>query len=339
MPIDFDAATSDAPREIPHLGPGRPVLAFDVGGTDIKSAIVDENGRIADLCRTPTPRGGSDPAGAVVASLATLARELTERHTGITPVAAGVSVPGLVDETVGTGLYSATLGWRDAAIRDRARDALQLPIAFGHDVRAAGTAEHRMGAAAALTDVMVVVVGTSIASALILDGKPYVGGGYAGELGHSLSVPNGELCRCGARGCLETVASAGAISRRYSEATGRHTVGARAVTRAAAQGDAAAEKIWEEAITALAEALARATAIVAPQAIILGGGLAEAGYALFEPLDSRLNSLMRVSRRPALLPARLGQNAGLIGTAIAAREHTRPDDTDLSRKTNRSGAS
>ena len=114
---------------------------------------------------------------------------------------------------------------------------LGLPVAFGHDVRAAGDAEHRLGAAAAYGDVVVLAIGTGIAGALVLDGRPYAGGGFAGEIGHALGDPQGERCACGAIGCLETISSAGAIARRYSAASGIRRRGARDVLAAATAGD------------------------------------------------------------------------------------------------------
>ncbi|WP_235508435.1 ROK family protein [Agromyces sp. Soil535] len=311
-------STPDA-RPAP-LGAGPAVLAFDVGGTDTKSALVDRDGRVLGLRRTPTPTGGDDPAGDVVDALAALAREHRAEHPDVRPVAVGVSVPGLVDEAAGVGIFASNLGWREAPIRDLAARALGLPVAFGHDVRAAGDAEHRLGAARGYGDVVVLAVGTGIAGALVLGGHPYAGGGYAGELGHALSDPDGEPCACGARGCLETIASAGAIARRYTAASGIAVPGAREVLAAAQAGDAAARRVWDDAVRALAEALARLVATVAPEAVVIGGGLAQAGPALFEPLAARLDALLSFHRRPALLQARLGDDAGLLGTALAARD-------------------
>lgn len=312
------AATTSAPTTA--LGPGEAVFAFDVGGTDTKSALVDRHGHVLGLRRTPTPRNGDDPATEIVASLAVLAHEHLARTPGVQPVAAGVSVPGLVDERTGVGMFASNLGWRDAPIRELAERALGLPVAFGHDVRAAGDAEHRLGAARGYGDVVVLAIGTGIAGALVLGGRPYAGGGFAGELGHSLSDPDGERCACGARGCLETVASAGAIARRYTAASGIAVPGAREVLAAAQAGDAHAVRVWDDAVDALAEALARLVATIAPEAVVIGGGLAQAGPALFEPLGRRLDALLSFHRRPALLQARLGDDAGLLGTALAARD-------------------
>lgn len=301
------------------LGAGAVVLAFDVGGTDTKSALVDADGRVRGLRRTPTPRSDADPAGIVVASLAELTDRLLGDEPRLTPVAVGLSVPGLVNEATGTGEYSANLGWRDAPLRELAQSALDLPVAFGHDVRAAGYAEYSLGAGRPYRDVAVVAIGTGIATTLVIDGRPYSAGGFAGELGHSLSDPDGDDCACGAVGCLETISSAGAIARRYTAATGVPVTGAKAVLAAAAT-DPVASAIWGAAVEALAQQLARLVALVAPQAVVIGGGLAEAGPALFDPLGIRLDALLSFHRRPVLLRAELGEDAGLLGTALAARE-------------------
>ncbi len=309
-----------APSPSAPLGPGEAVLAFDVGGTDMKSALVDRHGRVLGLRRTPTPLGDGDPAAAVVAALADLAAQHRAQLPDVHPVTAGVSVPGLVDERAGVGIFASNLGWRDAPIRDLAERALGLPVAFGHDVRAAGDAEHRLGAARGFGDVVVLAIGTGIAGALVLGGRPYAGGGYAGELGHALSDPDGEPCPCGARGCLETIASAGAVARRYTTASGIAVPGAREVLVAAHAGDADAVRVWDDAVRALAEAIARLVATIAPEAVVIGGGLAQAGPALFVPLRERLDALLSFHRRPVLLQARLGDDAGLLGTALAARD-------------------
>jgi glucokinase len=167
---------------------------------------------------------------------------------------------------------------------------------------------------------VVLIIGTGIAGGLILGGHPYTGGGFAGEIGHALSDPQGERCPCGAVGCLETISSAAAIARRYGAASGKAVPGALEVLTAATAGDADAIRVWEDAVRALAEQLARLAAVLAPEAIVLGGGLAQAGSALFDPLAAQLEALLSFHRRPVLLRARLGDDAGLLGTALAARD-------------------
>jgi len=303
------------------LGDGAVVLSFDVGGTTTKSALVDGAGRLLDVRRTPTPRAEDDAATAIVAHLAHLADAHRAARPGLEPAAAGLSVPGLVDEQSGVGIFSGNLGWRDAPFGRLAAQALSLPVAFGHDVRAAGVAEQLWGAARGHRDAVVIVIGTGIASALIVDGAPVVGGGYAGEIGHVVTDPAGERCPCGGVGCLETVASAGAIARRYARSSGRPVQGAREVLAAMHAGDEQARVVWTEAVEALAREIAHVATLLAPSAVVVGGGLAEAGDDLFVPLQARLDALLPFQRRPHLVRAALGEDAGLIGTAHRARQH------------------
>ncbi|ANJ26335.1 ROK family protein [Agromyces aureus] len=304
----------------PALGPGAAVLAFDVGGTDTKSALIDRAGRVLGLRRTTTPIDPADPAASVVSSLAELALAHLAERPGLDPVAVGISVPGIVDEADGIGVFASNFGWRDAPIRALGERALGLPVAFGHDVRAAGDAERRLGAARGYDDVVVLAIGTGIAGSILLGGRPLVGGGFAGEIGHSLADPHGDRCACGAIGCLETIASAGAIARRYTATSGIAVDGAREVLAAAAAGDAVAAAVWNDALDALADSIARLTATIAPQAVVIGGGLSQAGSALFGPLRERLDARLSFHRRPELVRARLGDDAGLLGTALAARD-------------------
>lgn len=301
------------------FGSGAPVVAVDVGGTDMKVAVVDADGSVVDVQRVPTPRSATDPAGVVVDAVVSAYEAARARHPQVRIGALGVGVPGHVDEATGTGVFSANLGWRDAPLRDLLAARVDVPVAFGHDVRAAGTAEHELGAARGFRDVVVLAIGTGIAGVVFVDGRAHTAGGAAGELGHTLADPAGEPCSCGAVGCLETIASAGAIARRYAARTGSVVRGAREVLEAAGSGDAIAVAVWGEAIEALAEHIARLAAVLAPEAVVIGGGLAEAGDALLTPLAHRVDALLSFHRRPRLLQAALGEDAGVLGVALAAR--------------------
>lgn len=304
-----------------QLGAGPPVLSFDVGGTDTKAALIDSDGVILGLSRTPTalsPNG--DTAESVIRRVGALAAELVAEFPAITPRAAGIIVPGIVDDVAGVGVLSTNLGWRDVPFRDLLSARLGMPVVFTHDVRAAGAAEHRLGAARPFDHVAVLVIGTGIAGAILIDGRPHVSGGYAGEVGHAVVFPDGPPCGCGGRGHLEAISSAGAIAHRYAQASGRVIDGAREVVRRAQEDDALAQQVWHEAIDALALHLSQLVAVLAPEAIVIGGGLSQAGDALFSPLRERLDGYLTFQRRPALLPAEIGENAGLIGAALLARE-------------------
>ena len=312
-------SVSAAGHRSPPLGAGSAVLAFDVGGTDMKAALVDDAGSIRDILRVPTPIDGERTADAVVARIGELARELLGNHPDVHPLAAGLLVPGHVDEESGVGVFSENLGWSNYPFRDRAEATLGVPVLFSHDVRGAGEAEHRLGAAAPFRDVVVMVIGTGISGAIFIQGTLYAGDGMAGEMGHS-KVADGPQCVCGGRGCLEAVASAGAIARRYAQATGQVVSGAKDVLGRAAQGDVQAREIWESALDALALDLSHTVALLAPEAIVIGGGLSQAGAALFEPLQRRLDAILTFHRRPQLLCASIGENAGVIGAALRARD-------------------
>ncbi len=303
----------------PSLGAGAEVLAFDLGGTDTKAAIVDETGRLLEVVRVPSPRDMSLDAKATFAELVRLGAYFQDHHPEVTPRAVGLMVPGYVDDAAGLGVYSENLGWRNVQFRDRAADLLGLPVAFGHDVRAAGVAEFRLGAAAQFSDVMVMTIGTGIAGAIFIRGELYTGGGLAGEIGHSI-VAEGPVCACGGNGCLEAVASAGAIARRYNALTGSDVPGAKQVLERVSAGDTAATQVWESALDALALGLSHTVALLAPEAIVLGGGLTGAGDALFVPLRKRLDALLTFHRRPQLIPATIGENAGVVGSALSARD-------------------
>jgi glucokinase len=310
---------STAGHRTPSLGAGSAVLAFDVGGTDMKAALVDDLGGIRDIVRVPTPIDGERTASAVVTRIGELARAFLADHPDLHPLAAGLLVPGHVDDESGVGVFSENLGWSNYPFRDRAEDTLGVPVSFSHDVRGAGEAEYRLGAAAPYRDVVVMVIGTGIAGAIFIQGELYTGHGMAGEMGHS-KVAEGPQCACGGRGCLEAVASAGAIARRYTRATGQVVSGAKEVLNRAALGDLDAMQIWESALNALALDLSHTVSLLAPEAIVIGGGLSQAGAALFEPLERRLDAILTFQRRPKLLCARIGENAGVIGAALRARD-------------------
>lgn len=300
------------------IGAGAPVLAFDVGGTDIKSALFDADGTVLGLRRTPTPVRGEDSPARLIERLGELANELRAQHPDVVPQAVGLVVPGIVDAESGIGVFSSNLGWRDAPMRDLMAARFGMPVAFDHDVRTASWAEHVLGGARDYANAVVLIIGTGIAGALLVDGRPYTAGGYAGEIGHS---PLGEWpCPCGARGCLEAIASAGAISRRYTEATGDPVDGAREVIARAAAGDDTAARIWNEALDALTMSIAQLTAVIAPQAVVIGGGLSRAGSALFDELRTRLADRLSFHRIPALVPAELSGDAGILGSALRARQ-------------------
>jgi glucokinase len=292
------------------------VVALDVGGTAMKGAVVDRYGAMLHVESRPT--GRERGVEAVVESIVDFAAALAEYAPGGAQ-AAGVVVPGLVDEASGMALYSANIGWRDLPLAELVGRRLQRPVALSHDVRSGGLAEMLVGAARGSKDFLFLPIGTGIAAAIVIGGVPYAGArGYGGEMGHTPAVPHGELCACGQRGCLETYASAAAIPRRYNAAGGGAVRGAEEVLARAQSGDELAARIWGEAIDALGTSLATYSQLLDPAMVVIGGGLSEAGAALFDPLRVELASRLSFTSPPPLVPAALGSQAGCLGAAVLA---------------------
>lgn len=294
-------------------------MALDIGGTTIKGAVVDHESTVMARLRRPTPSRDDGPDEVLAATLAVI-DELAgaaPRSAGIRAV--GLVVTGIVDERRGLAVHSENVGWRNVPVRSVIEQATGLPVGFGHDVRAGTLAEWRLGAGRGLEDLVFVPIGTGVSAGIVVQGRLIAGGGYAGEIGH-VDVGHGESCVCGGRGCVEALASAAAIARRYAAVSGRPVAGAREVAGRMVAGDPSARRVWNDATEALALALAWTSVVLAPQAIILGGGLARSGSLLFEPLGLSLGRHLGVVRRPQLVPAALQDDAGLLGAALLAWE-------------------
>ncbi|NUT37990.1 MAG: ROK family protein [Hamadaea sp.] len=297
------------------------VVAVDVGGTGMKCALVGPDHQVLHTERhaTRADRG----AEAVVETIIEVVEGLVAKAKadGHLPIAAGICIPGVVDEAAGIVRYAANLGgMKNLPLRDRVAERIGLPVRVGHDVRTGGLAEARLGAgsASAAEQVLFIPIGTGIAAAHIIDGRVLAGGHWgAGEIGHIIVRPGGPLCGCGQRGCLEAVASASAVGRRYSERVGV-TVSAREVAAQAAAGDPIAAEVWSETVDALADALLTAQALYDPTLVIVGGGLAEAGEQLLGPLRTALRQRIAFFTEPRIVPARLGDEAGCLGAALLA---------------------
>lgn len=281
------------------------VAGIDVGGTAMKGGVIGPGGAVERAGSRPTGRGD------VLEGLAAFASELAPGAAAV-----GVAVPGLVDEATGVARGSVNLGWRDVPLRRLLQERLGLPVAVTHDVRAAARAEAAAGAGRGRSDWLLITVGTGVGGAVVVGGRPYAGAhGVGGELGHLVVDPDGPECACGARGCVEALASAAAVERRYGEAVPAEEVVARA-----AKGDEAAAAVWREAVEALAAGLAAAVVMLDPELIVVGGGLAGAGAALFDPLAEELRRRLPFLAAPPVVPAALGPDAGWRGAALLASE-------------------
>ena len=296
------------------------VAAVDVGGTRIKAALVDRSGSELVSLTEPTPPGLDVPGAlvaAVVASVAALRDRAAATGGAVELSACGVVVPGIVDDAEGVARWSANLGWRELPVVEPLATVLGLPVVLGHDVRAGLVAESRFGAAQGFSNVLFMPIGTGIAGALMLDGRVVVAQGWSGELGHVVVAPGGPLCGCGARGCLEAIASASAIERAYAAATGER-VGGDAIAQLVDEGDEAAGAVWATAVDALARAVVITTTLTGVSRVLVGGGLARSGELLLAPLREAVQASLTFQPMPAIVQAALGDRAGCLGAACLA---------------------
>ncbi len=297
------------------------VLGIDVGGTGIKCVLMTRSRETVHRERHET--GADRGQRAVTSTILKVANGLADhaRACGLTPVAAGIAMPGVVDEGNGTVEFAANIGIRDRTpIGKLARERLGLPVRVGHDVRAGGLAEAVLGAGQARNHVLVVIIGTGVGAACVWGGRVNAGAhGAAGEIGHIVVRPGGPICQCGQRGCLETIASANAIARRYTSLSGS-PASAQEVARLAAAGNELASRAWAEAIEALADGLIVAHALLDVELIVIGGGLSQAGAQLLAPLRAAVLTRLTFHREPEIDRTHLGDDAGCLGSALLALE-------------------
>jgi glucokinase len=296
--------------------------AIDLGGTFAKGALLDPEGTILHKDRIKTKAESGYEA--VVERLAKLGTALVDqaRSQFTTDVPAlGLAVPGIVDDAAGLAVFSANLGWRNLPLAGLLEAKLGLPVVLSHDVSASGLAEARLGAGRGAKTVLVVPIGTGIAGALIHQGHPYRGAhGAAMEIGH-MRVPGfDEPCPCGGTGCLERIASAAAVARRYRELVpgAPSELDAKDVQRLAESGDIPARRVWDHARHALGQALVTLSTVLDPDRIVLAGGMALAGEALVKPVEQALQDGLIFQTPAQVVTASLGGWAGVVGAGLAA---------------------
>ncbi|MGV9556692.1 ROK family protein [Streptomyces sp. NPDC003401] len=299
----------------------RHVIALDVGGTGMKAALVGADGALLHRARRATGRErGPEEVVAGVLDFAAELHAYGAEHLGASAAAAGVAVPGIVDEANGVAVYAANLGWRDVELRRLLTERLGgIPVALGHDVRTGGLAEGRIGAGRGADPYLFVALGTGIAGAIGTAGRVEAGAhGSAGEIGHIVVRPGGTPCPCGQRGCLERFASAAAVGEAWAAACGNPRADAADCAKAVTSGNPDAVRIWRRAVDALADGLVTALTLLDPRTLVVGGGLAEAGETLFTPLRNAVRERITFQKLPDIVPAALGDTAGCLGAGLLA---------------------
>lgn len=302
-----------------------PTAAIDIGGTKIAGALVHPDGTMTATTRRPTPRGGD--ADTVMAAVAEVVADLAAAPDWPSVRRCGIGSAGPVDSARGTVSPVNITAWRDYPLLARTREVLAghgrpVPAVLVGDGVAMTAAEHWLGAARGHANALCMVVSTGVGGGLVLDGRLHPGPtGNAGHIGHISVDFGGEECACGGRGCVESIASGTAIARWAREQgwTGPDPTAA-GVAAAARAGDPVALAAFDRAGRALAAAIAATATLVETGIAVIGGGVAASGDTLFGPVRAHLATYATLGFVSGLevVPAALGNDAGLIGAASAA---------------------
>ncbi|MFD4834991.1 ROK family protein [Streptomyces uncialis] len=300
------------------------VAALDIGGTKIAAALVDDRGRVHARAQRPTP--AHEDGDTVMRAVTEVVAQLTVSPLWSSVRAVGIGSAGPVDAVAGTVSPVNVPGWRRYPLVERVASATGgLPVELIGDGVAITAAEHWQGAARGHDNALCMVVSTGVGGGLVLGGRLHPGPtGNAGHIGHISVDLDGDPCPCGARGCVERIASGPNIARRALEGGWRPgadgDASAEAVAVAARAGDPVALASYRRAAQALAAGIAATATLVEIDIAVIGGGVANAGEVLFAPLRRSLRDYAALSfvQRLTVTPAQMGADAGLVGAAAAA---------------------
>lgn len=314
------------------------LIGVDLGGTNIVAGLLDNEGRLLQKIKQPTEAAqGSDH---VIQKIGQTVETLLEQGGASRDqvIAMGMGIPGFLDPEQGISKSAVNLGWRNKNVAKPLTKKLQVPVFIDNDVRMFTLGEALKGAGKAYDHVLGITLGTGVAAAVINKGHPYHGGDFmAGELGH-IRIDEGDLpCNCGLRGCLETVASANGIARlaRGAIAQGEKSVlqewfgedrlselTASDVSKAYDEGDDVAKRVFARAGNRLGKALSYAVTLFSPDVIVIGGGGAQAGERLFQPMREEMKRSLIPAywERLSIKTAELLDDAGIIGSALNAKQ-------------------
>ena len=306
-------------------------IGIDIGGTSIKGAAVDSNGRVYEKFSMPFIKG--EPGEITIRKLAEIVKEYITAH-GLDKKIAGIGIgsPGTLDIKNGIVNYANNLGWNELHVADIMRETLPYPIRLTNDANAASLGEAKFGAGKSYETIIMLTLGTGVGGGIIINGKLFEGNeGKGGELGHTVVEVDGEPCTCGRKGCLEAYASATALIRETKKAMLANKrsllwkvcpeielVGGKTPFEAAKLGDPVANKVLDNYVKYLGEGILNFCNIFRPNVIVLSGGIANAGAFLFDKVNEYVkerNYGYKSTPEVKVVPAELGYDSGKIGAA------------------------
>lgn len=288
-------------------------LGLDLGGTNLKWVVVErsDTARVEKTGRVPTDT--SDGEQGVLLQMIDVARSVIRDTKGVSSV--GVGMPGVLDAEAGVSRFIPNIPgrWDGLPVVAQMTVAVKVPVRLINDARAFALAEHGLGAGRGASSMLGITLGTGVGGGLILDGALYLGRrGTAGEFGHQTMVPDGPMCNCGNRGCLEALAKADAIA----SACGQR--GVEEAVAAANAGDERAVHGIREAGRYLGIGVSNVVVLLNVERVVIGGGVAAAGELLLDPIRRELATRVRLTDVSGIqvLCGDLGLWAGAIGAAL-----------------------
>jgi glucokinase len=306
--------------------PLRTALAIDIGGTKLAAGVIDASGQVLASERLTTTRVKT--ADELFSTLQALCiRALEQAHAQVETIGVGCSGPMQYPAGVVSPLNIPV--WRDFPLRERLSATFELPCVVDNDAKALALGERWRGAGRGSNNMLGMVVSTGVGGGVILDGQLLHGfQGNAGHVGHIVVWPNGPLCGCGTRGCVEGIASGSGLARRLNEAleSGVPSCLARGSTAAdiadaARRGDALAQELFRTAGEAVGRGIASAAALLDLELVAIGGSIALRAWDLLgPPLERELRNTAHLdfTRNVRVVQAELGDDAGLYGAAQLA---------------------
>lgn len=308
-------------------------IGIDVGGTNIKFALVSPKGEILYSNSTPTrsEMGYEYTVNNMKQAIITLMEETNSSKSNVEGI--GFGFPGQIDYKNGIVKHSTNIpGWNNVSITDIIEKEFGIPTRIDNDVRVATLGELNYGAGKGCNNLVCITVGTGIGSGIVINGKLVRGASNtAGEIGHIKLFANGDkLCGCGDYGCLEAYVSGPSIvtmaeeylkggkSTKFREMAENGVITPYIVAKAAEQGDGVANMIFKFMGEYLGTGLASVVNLLNPERIIIGGGVAACGDLLLKPTkEALMKRAMPVSAEAVeIVPAQLGNNAGVIGASL-----------------------
>jgi glucokinase len=309
---------------------GKLIVGVDLGGTQIRAALADEEGRILrrTSCLTLAEEGLEPVMGRIEGAIYGVMGSTDRGQVqGI-----GIVAPGPSDPWKGIIMKAPNLsGWKNVPLKDLVEEEFRLPVFVGNDANLAALAEQRFGAGRGIADLIYITVSTGIGGGIIADNRLLLGAqGFAAEVGHQTVEAHGPRCNCGNIGCLEALAAGPAIARHARELIrdGAETaitnlvgddldkITAKEVNRAAQAGDPVAIEIFCQAGFYIGVGIVNLLHLFNPSLIIIGGSVAKAGDLLFEPIRATVRERAMASyywEHTPIVPATLGDDVGLLG--------------------------